>query len=200
MVLKREAKKDLIADAAMSCFLASGYSGTSVDSIVKASGVSKGGIYWHFKSKEEIFLYLVEKWLDENRKALETCLKLDEPATAKLARFVDFTVERARSPVLSLINEFVMAVRDDGVINRLRELMERRSEESIIAAVISRGIEDGEFKSLDAGVASEIFVTMFHGLVMRWHFKHKDISLLRRVAKTAMSICLEGLLNRQAII
>jgi len=198
--LKRDAKKDLIADTALSCFLASGYSGTSVDNIVKASGVSKGGIYWHFKSKEEIFLYLVGKWLDENKRALEDRLSQDEPATAKLGKFVDLTVERARSPVLSLINEFVMAVRDESVLNHLREMVDRCSEENIVADVINKGIEGGEFKPLDARAAAEIFVTMFHGLVMRWHFKHEDISLLRRVAKTAMKIYLEGLLNRQAII
>jgi len=194
--LKRNVKKDLIADAALSCFLTTGYNGTSVDNIVKASGISKGGIYWHFKSKEEIFLYLLEKWLAENKKVFEGRLSPDEPATAKLGKFVELAVERARSPVLSLINEFVMAVRDESVLSRLRDMVDRCSEENIITAIIEQGIENGEFKPLDARAASEIFVTMFHGLVMRWHFKHEDLSLLRRTAKTAINIYLEGLLNK----
>lgn len=49
--MDKDSKKDLIADAALACFLSTGYGGTSVDDIVKASGMSKGGIYWHFKSR-----------------------------------------------------------------------------------------------------------------------------------------------------
>jgi len=194
--MKRDAKKDLIADAALSCFLASGYSGTPVDNIVKASGISKGGLYWHFKSKEELFLYLVEKWLDENKRAFETRLNASDPATAKLYKFVDFTVEKAQSPVHSLIHEFVMTVRKESVIKHLRDLMNNYSAENILTSIINQGIESGEFRPLNARTASEILVTMLEGLTMKWYFRQKDISLLRRTVKTAINIYLEGLLTK----
>ena len=194
--MKRDVKKDLIAEAALSCFLASGYSGASVDSIVKSSGVSKGGIYWHFKSKEEIFLYLVEKWLNERQRDFESRLKPDDTAASKLNKFVDCTIEQAHSPVPSLIHEFVMVVRDEGVLNQIKGLMNNYTEDNILTAIIIQGIENGEFKPLDARAAAEVFRTLFEGIMMRCHFHHKDVSLLRRIAKTAISIYFEGLLSR----
>ena len=38
-----------------------GYKSTSIEEIVEATG-DKGNIYYHFKSKEGLFLYLVEEW------------------------------------------------------------------------------------------------------------------------------------------
>ncbi|KJS17685.1 MAG: hypothetical protein VR69_03955 [Peptococcaceae bacterium BRH_c4b] len=195
--MKRDVKKDSIADAAMSCFLASGYSGTSVDNIVKASGVSKGGIYWHFKSKEEIFLYMIEKWLHEHKREIQSRLSPDDSATAKLNKFVDFAVEKAQSPVYALVHEFLMGSRDKSIFNQIINLVDNYSEENIITVIINQGIENGEFKPLDARAASEIFRAVFDGIIIRWnHSQNKDISALRRIAKTAIHIYLEGLSNR----
>lgn len=44
-----------ILDAASRLFLEYGYKRTTVEEIAVASGISKGGVYLHFQSKEEIF-------------------------------------------------------------------------------------------------------------------------------------------------
>ena len=194
--MKREVKKDLITDAALTCFLASGYSGTSMDNIVKASGVNKGGIYWHFKGKEEIFLYMIQKWIHERHRDFASRLKPEDSATAKLNIFVDCTIEQAKSPVPSLIHEFAMVVRDESVLNQIQGLMNNYTDDNILTTIINQGIENGEFKPLDARASAEIFRTLFEGITMRCHFQHKDISLLRRIAKTAINIFLEGLKNQ----
>jgi AcrR family transcriptional regulator len=36
-------------------FSAKGFSSTSINEILEAAGVSKGGLYNHFKTKEELF-------------------------------------------------------------------------------------------------------------------------------------------------
>ncbi|MHB8158735.1 MAG: TetR family transcriptional regulator C-terminal domain-containing protein, partial [Desulfocucumaceae bacterium] len=65
-----------------------------------------------------------------------------------------------------------------------------------LTAIINKGIENGEFRPLDARASAEVFRTLFEGIIMRCHFHHKDVSLLRRIAKTAINIYLEGLLNK----
>lgn len=181
----------------MACFLTSGYSGTSVDNIVKASGVSKGGIYWHFKSKEEIFLYMIEKWLDDQKREIQARLNPDDPAAAKLDKLLDFAVESAQSPVHALIHEFLMGSRDESIINKIISLLDSYSAENIVTAIINEAIEKGHFKPLDARAASEIFRAICDGIIIRWYHSHnRDISTLRRIAKTAIHIYLEGITNR----
>ena len=45
-----------IIQAAVDEFLENGYDGTSMESIARRAGVSKGGLYHHFSSKDEILL------------------------------------------------------------------------------------------------------------------------------------------------
>ncbi|MEH7123233.1 TetR/AcrR family transcriptional regulator [Bacillus sp. JJ1773] len=45
-------------------FSKQGYSGTSIDQIVKHAGYSKGGFYAHFSNKEEFFLKLIKEGID----------------------------------------------------------------------------------------------------------------------------------------
>ena len=44
-----------ILAAAMELFSHSGYHGVTVDAIAQRAGISKGNLYWYFKSKQEIF-------------------------------------------------------------------------------------------------------------------------------------------------
>ena len=61
--------KEIIAEKAIELFSLKGYTRTSIDNIAKASGYSKGHIYYHYKNKEELFVYLakdsMKNWHDK---------------------------------------------------------------------------------------------------------------------------------------
>jgi len=56
--MKAESRKKIL-DAALELFAHHGYHATSVDRIARAAGVSKGGIYVHFSSKEDLLKGLI---------------------------------------------------------------------------------------------------------------------------------------------
>ena len=58
--LPPEARREQILEAAHVCFGESGYHAATMDDLVRASGLSKGSLYWHFQSKEEVFLGLLD--------------------------------------------------------------------------------------------------------------------------------------------
>ena len=55
--------RDRILQAAQESFAQEGYDATSVASICERAGVTKGGFYHHFPSKQALFLDLVQGWL-----------------------------------------------------------------------------------------------------------------------------------------
>lgn len=61
--MAQHSKKDQIAQAALPLFLEHGIKGTSVDMVVKASGVSKPTVYNHFQDKSYLLAYVIECWL-----------------------------------------------------------------------------------------------------------------------------------------
>ncbi|NRU24985.1 AcrR family transcriptional regulator [Clostridium beijerinckii] len=55
--------KNLIFKSAIKIFSESGYRGATMDDIAANAGLVKGTLYYHFKSKEEIFNFIVEEGL-----------------------------------------------------------------------------------------------------------------------------------------
>jgi AcrR family transcriptional regulator len=60
-----EVRRAQILDAAQSCLARRGYHQTTMDDLVRESGLSKGSLYWHFDSKEEVLLALFDRYTDE---------------------------------------------------------------------------------------------------------------------------------------
>ena len=56
-----------ILDAALQEFSAAGYAGARMDDIAARAGLSKGGLYAHFASKEEVFEALLARYLSPPR-------------------------------------------------------------------------------------------------------------------------------------
>ena len=77
MVRTREFDPTAALDGAMQVFAARGYSNTSIDDVVKATGVSRYGLYGTFGNKRELFEQALEKYTEQMGKA--SFLRLLEP-------------------------------------------------------------------------------------------------------------------------
>ncbi len=53
--------KNSIFLSAVKVFSSNGYDGATMDEIAMSAGVAKGTLYYHFKSKEEIFNYIISE-------------------------------------------------------------------------------------------------------------------------------------------
>jgi len=83
---RKEKMKAKIFKAAVWCFNKKGYDETTLDAIATKAKASKGGIYYYFKSKKELFLelfhYRVNKYFDQlknyikEEKRPEMCLRI----------------------------------------------------------------------------------------------------------------------------
>lgn len=75
---KKESKEyrvESLLSAAIEEFIKNGYEGTSVDSIAKKAGVSKGAFYYHFPNKEVLLM-------EANQKLCEPIIEIAEKALA----------------------------------------------------------------------------------------------------------------------
>ena len=55
------ATRDSILDAAEQLFVTQGVSGTTLQHIATAAGVTRGAIYWHFEDKAALFNAMMER-------------------------------------------------------------------------------------------------------------------------------------------
>lgn len=56
-----QVKREIVLDAAYKTFLSEGFEKTSIDKIARAANIGKGSVYLYFKSKEELFITLMEE-------------------------------------------------------------------------------------------------------------------------------------------
>ncbi len=66
----KSSRARLIRQRAYACFARTGYHGTAVDHICAEAKISKGAFYWHFASKQEVFLSILDAWAEETEREL----------------------------------------------------------------------------------------------------------------------------------
>ena len=59
------ARQTHVLETALTVFARHGFSKTSIEDIAKAAGISRQGIYLHFRNKDEIFSASIQKALDD---------------------------------------------------------------------------------------------------------------------------------------
>ena len=75
---RRERTRDLLLDAAKEVFARRGFEGASLEEIAEAAGYTRGAIYKHFGSKEELFLAVNKRF---NEVFLQTFVETIDPST-----------------------------------------------------------------------------------------------------------------------
>jgi AcrR family transcriptional regulator len=91
--LKRESTYQQLLEAGLKCFSAKGYASTTLGDIVELTGHTKGAFYVHFKSKEQLFLHVLDYqmqvtngWTDVPKEYSPEDTTLEEVITIVLTR------------------------------------------------------------------------------------------------------------------
>ncbi len=71
MADRGEITKERIFDAAQTQVLEKGFAATSIDDIIKATGMTKGAFFHHFRSKSDLARQLVERFADNDFKMFD---------------------------------------------------------------------------------------------------------------------------------
>ncbi|SIR15968.1 TetR/AcrR family transcriptional regulator [Pontibacter lucknowensis] len=167
---KAERTRQLIIERSAPLFNQMGYAGTSMQDIMTATGLTKGGIYGHFESKEEIALAAFEHAAGIITRMIGERIAAKESASDKLKAILQFYKTYLFSPPVQggcpVLNTAVEA--DDTnpllrasvvkVLNRLHKA---------VANIVLQGIDRGEFRpETDPQRFSILFVSMVEGGIM----------------------------------
>jgi TetR/AcrR family transcriptional regulator, fatty acid metabolism regulator protein len=141
-----------------------GYANMSINDIVAESGISKGGIYWHFKNKDAIIEAVFVSILDAQLAYIESQLAGTDPARDKLRRIFGIThlVGEERTP--PPLEFYALAARDAALMEQVRGYVHVYQER--IAQVIQQGIDSGEFTSVDPRMTALNLLSILEGVLL----------------------------------
>jgi AcrR family transcriptional regulator len=168
--------RDEILKAAMRLFAVRGFHETSMAEVARGASVSKALIFWHFKTKEELFMAVLNRLL--------------EPY------FIDFTEEAGaldeKSQILRLIDLYVLFVREnassirffvaqllhdeklsDGLTNQVLQLYE--GYRALLVDLISRAQERQLCKNdFPPQTAASFLLSTLNGLLIGFLFSGEN--------------------------
>lgn len=146
-----------------------GYRGTPVSEIMRVSGLQKGGLYRHFKSREALALEAFEFAVARVRNRFLQAIEGKETARQKLCALFDVARHAPREeafhggcPVMNL------AVESDDADPKLRNAA-RRAMRQVIALfeqVIAEGMKQGEFPEGDARARARMLIASIEGGIL----------------------------------
>ena len=103
--LKSKRSKDKIIQVALILFSNKGYKETTMADLVAETGLSKGAVYHHFKSKEEILQLLMEKETIALSTFLEELTKNEVvSSTNRLLQLIDYLISSENMKQLTAID------------------------------------------------------------------------------------------------
>ncbi len=138
-------KKNELIELSEVLFMEKGYEATSIEDILKASGLSKGGFYHYFKSKEEVLVESMRRFAEDMLQELEPIVEAEGlSALDKLNRFMEKKVE-LQSSKKDLAKYFIMLTQSDFTYYRYITTITEMYIKPF-TAIIQQGVDEGVFK------------------------------------------------------
>lgn len=187
-----QTKKD-IANKAKILFSQKGYAATSMEDICNATGRSIGNIYYHFKSKEDLFLYLVEQTFMEGWEQWEKISSQYESITEKLYAFSDHMVDNSERPLNTIGGEFLRRVGADSEAGK-RFLTIAGNAFRPFEELVSEGIASGELKNENPKELAIIVFSIYTGLSHLCNFM--DDETKKAFYRKGTTLLLQGISTR----
>lgn len=194
--LPEQARREQILSAARRCFIESGFHPTRMDDIARAAGLSKGGVYFHFKSKQEVFDSLVQEEFENSMAFLASVTREERPISEKMQsiaqHYMQYFSQAPEAPRFFIVMG-EMALRDEALAGRLLEMQKAFVEQ--IAQLLQEGIEAGMIRPVNARTLGAVLKALLDGVeglnALRYPMDPQEF------LATGLDMVLNGLLKRE---
>ena len=185
-------RRTQILAAAMTCFARQGYHATSMDDVVRESGLSVGAIYSYFPSKEDLFLSLSDDRADQTLAYLNDLFRRPGPMADKTRAAVDYFFDLLSDELLSLARVSVEFMSEAARSERVKARQERRCESvrQFMRWLLTEAQREHEIRDdVDVEAAAELMMMLNEGILLM------SVVGLRKVSLDALKPAYLALLN-----
>ena len=164
---KGEDTKRFIREKAACLFAQKGFKNVTMKDICTVTGLSRGGLYRHYDSTQQIFLEIADGFMNAQDHELSEKMEAELPAP----QILEEILERYRREMLDssaslsvAIYEFFSENFSDGQDNLL--LRQYQYSVDMWSEFLSYGIKRGEFKKVDCKEVIDIIIFSYQGVRM----------------------------------
>ena len=165
----RSQTRERILEAAESVFADNGYHDALVDEIGQRTSISKGGLYFHFPSKEDLFFAVMDRLADKLvARAEKAALEAESPleaAEAAIDEVLSTLSAQKRLAKLLIIQGYTMG---NAFESKRAEVFDRFAR--LIGKQLQEAKEAGQIREENTDLASLVWLGAMNEVVVHWLF------------------------------
>jgi AcrR family transcriptional regulator len=184
---EKAATEQAIKKAALKLFSEKGFYATSTRELTEAAGVSKGTLYWYWKSKEEVAFSLVSDMLGDFLELVERARDEKGPVINRMERLAGAVGELyyKETDYLRLLWKF----RADRHYIFSRDYTEKVTSYYVrirkgLESLVEQGMKSGEFRKVDSKQMAFIILGITEGLEVEWLENEAELSMRDALEQT----------------
>jgi AcrR family transcriptional regulator len=168
---RKEARPKELLDAALDLFVEKGFAATRSEEVASRAGVSKGTLYLYYPSKEELLKEVIRhNVVNQIAEGMEIVRAFEGTSSELLAYVLRLWWERVGETRAAGILKLMMSeVRNFPEIAQFWVAEVTSPADRMIAEIVQRGIDSGEFRPVDVENAVHALVAPLLFLVMNKH-------------------------------
>lgn len=176
---QRQASTEGLLGAALRLFVSQGYRATNLEQISGAAKLSKGAVYFYFRSKEAVLLELlrsVERIVVD--RAVARVMEVGPRATDKLVAYLHYQaglgISHRDEVLLLILMSLEFKEREGPVLSFIDQLNQRQRQ--LIEDLVRSGQRAGEFRAdLHARELAAIVLAINDGTFLEWFRRSKTL-------------------------
>ncbi len=175
-------RRELILETAVDCFVLKGFHQTSIRDIANKAGISLGGFYNHFESKDALIEEIAVLEANELTEFEAGLLSAGDPASA-LKRFSDEYLDYSQQPVSAVLTAQITAeaIRNPQIGKRFMTNRQRLAK--AILNLLTKGVGQEQFAQSASNIeVAGLLLDLIEGLALRSAFSGRKTSSASRKA------------------
>ncbi|WP_257347172.1 TetR/AcrR family transcriptional regulator [Pseudalkalibacillus decolorationis] len=184
----RDERKEQIMEAALKVFARRGLIGTKMSMIATEANISAGLLYRYFKSKNELFISLVQQAVQESIAGIMEVYKLPGSPIEKIKTLTDEILQEDGQLYFMLMHQ---ARTSDEVPDEVNQLIDKNSMKTyidILEPLFKEGQEVGELAAGDPRELISCYLSVLSGLMtLDMHrdenYQMPSVSMLLRILR-----------------
>lgn len=161
----KEIRTEEIVQAAVQEFLEKGYDGASMDNIARRASLSKGGLYHHFRSKDEILIYANQKLSVPEEEIFRRILlnrSMEKGLKEFISEYITYWMDNQENLKFYFLS-MVKAFEDDKLSNLYRRYAEDVLE--MLESMFEMGMQNREFREHNPSGRSIALISAINGMM-----------------------------------
>lgn len=162
-------RKEQILEASLEEFSQKGFSGTKISDIVKRAEISQGLLYHYYKSKEELYLAVIEKSIESSMILSEVVAQSNLKGWDAIVAMTEWIIQWLKSGGEGKLRFFF--IQQAAMLKPMPEgvkqaLIKSNSMSEFMAKLIKEGQEESKIIEGDPLELAEIYWVLVQGIIM----------------------------------